>query len=483
MKNCEICGESFTRADNYKRHVLTYHTKPNDNRPKCSECETWLKSNTFLEKHLLKVHNIKPQQKPKPKPKQKTKQNPKQSNDNPQPSTSALSSGDRPPLKRKSEVIDPVKPKKARITMKHCSTCNLDIQKSVYSAHLRTNKHKENSSVMYKSNNIHITRCAFKKRIQTFKIVNLKKEELIFDEFFKEIKSSIKTLIEEHIKIHTLLKVNVELFGLYQLVKEDEIDSEIKSFNTKNETISQSSDLENIIQTWFNIITTKSEEFYEQNSGWSLLEILHLEININKSEPMKASGFTKLPKCISKKNAVVNVLSDDGRCFAYSIMSALFPTELNINYIYEYPDYRDHLNFNGIDLPMEFSNITKFEEQNDFSINVFGLNQSNTKVIGPLHHTKHRKLIHINLLYYVYRNKKHFVWIKDLSRLVGSQLSKHKARKFICDGCLLYFSSEQKLQNHQKDSCHKIKVTIPPEGKWKLFLVFTNVNSNENVFF
>lgn len=448
MKQCEICKRKFSRADNLKRHVINYHTNRNDNRRKCPVCETWFSSNTFLKKHLWKLHSI---------------------NDDPQPSTSsaAINSTVKPNLKRKSEIDNTLQPKKHRTSVIHCDVCNLDIVKSVYNAHVRTNKHKQNSSVVYTSNNIHIIKTAFKKRIQSFKIVNLKKEELLLEVFFKEIKTAIITLIEEHIKIHSCIKVNIELFALYELVKNDEIDTDIKSFNTKNDIMSVSSDLSNIIEKWYEIIKVKSEDFNEQNSGWSLLEILHMEVNINKYEPMKASGYTRIPKNIDKKNAVVNVLSSDGRCFAYAVMAALFPTDSRVNYINDYPDYRDHLDFTDIDLPMSFKNITKFENQNDISINVFGLNQSNTKIIGPLHHTKQRRERHINLLYYEYRLKKHYVWIKDLSRLVGRQLSKNKNRKHLCDGCLLYFARKSKLLDHQKHSCYKLKITLPSEGKSK----------------
>lgn len=463
MKNCEICKVRFSRADNLKRHMINYHSKQSDNRPKCPLCETWFKSNTFLKKHLLKLHRS--NDNPQPSTSSATLNS---IDHNPQPSTSSasLNSTDKPPLKRKSEINNSSQPKKKRRTaVIHCDVCNLDIKKNVYNAHLRTNKHKQNSSVLYKSNNIHIIKSVFKKRIQSFKIVNLNKEELIFDEFFKVIKTAIITLIEEHIKLFTTVKVNIELFGLYELIKKDEIDTDIKSFNTRNEIMSVSSDLNNIIETWFEIIKVKSEDFNEQNSGWSLLEILHMEVNINKYEPMKASGNTIVPKNIAKKNAVVNVLCSDERCFAYAILSALFPTDSSVNYIYDYPNYQDHLDFTDIDLPMSFINIAKFENQNDISINVFGLNQSNTKVIGPLHHTKHRKDRHINLLYYEYRLKKHYVWIKDLSRLVGRQLSKNKTKKYLCDGCLLYFMKKSKLLDHQKDNCHKLKITLPSEGK------------------
>lgn len=45
----------------------------------------------------------------------------------------------------------------------------------------------------------------------------------------------------------------------------------------------------------------------------------------------------------------------------------------------------------------------------------------------------------------------HYCWIKNLSRLVGQQISTHRSKIFICDFCLHYFHSEQKLVAHRED--------------------------------
>lgn len=47
----------------------------------------------------------------------------------------------------------------------------------------------------------------------------------------------------------------------------------------------------------------------------------------------------------------------------------------------------------------------------------------------------------------------HYVWIKDLSRLVCKQLSKEKIKKYICDRCLNYFGSAEKL-THELDTIY-----------------------------
>ncbi|XP_025161878.1 uncharacterized protein LOC112590209 [Harpegnathos saltator] len=70
----------------------------------------------------------------------------------------------------------------------------------------------------------------------------------------------------------------------------------------------------------------------------------------------------------------------------------------------------------------------------------------------------------------------HFVWNKNLSRLISWQLSKKKSKKYICDRCLHYFHSNE---NHIID-CNKLNdctVVLPTEdNKW---LSFTNYSRRE----
>lgn len=76
------------------------------------------------------------------------------------------------------------------------------------------------------------------------------------------------------------------------------------------------------------------------------------------------------------------------------------------------------------------------------SINVYCF--ENDK-IAPLEIAKDEKDTHVDLLYY----KNHYCWIKDLGKLVGSQVTKHKEKIQICKMCLNSFYSEAKLADHK----------------------------------
>ncbi|KYN23130.1 hypothetical protein ALC57_04454, partial [Trachymyrmex cornetzi] len=90
---------------------------------------------------------------------------------------------------------------------------------------------------------------------------------------------------------------------------------------------------------------------------------------------------------------------------------------------------------------------------------------------------------HVNLLYVEDDSAGHFALIKELFRLVRSQITRNKNRKYFCDRCLHYFNTNAKLETHNED-CEKINdctIRLPSEDdKW---LSFRNHCQKERVPF
>ena len=196
---------------------------------------------------------------------------------------------------------------------------------------------------------------------------------------------------------------------------------------------------------------------------------MFLEININKYSPLRGCSYMKLPSFIENKKAVVNIVNQDECCFAWAVTSALYPARANVCETSLYPHYFTVLNLVGIEFPVKVSGIPKFEILNDFYINVYGLDsvfenhQVKYHVVGPLYYSKKRMSKHVNLLLTTddETGNIHYCWIKNLSRLVSSQISAKAHKKFFCDGCLIYFSDETKLLRHQLNDCNHTYTTTP----------------------
>jgi hypothetical protein len=112
---------------------------------------------------------------------------------------------------------------------------------------------------------------------------------------------------------------------------------------------------------------------------------------------------------------------------------------------------------------MELDDIKKFEAANEnISINLFGLAEDNVTLIGPYYLTKQERPCHANLLLIMDGEKAHYTWIKNLSRVVSNQLSSYGHQVFICNACLLPFSSEASLISHKdRKDCFRTVINIP----------------------
>ena len=101
----------------------------------------------------------------------------------------------------------------------------------------------------------------------------------------------------------------------------------------------------------------------------------------------------------------------------------------------------------------------------------------------PLRKSKHsNRSCKIKLLLIEKEGVSHYCLINDISRLVASQVSKHKGKCFICDNCLNPFPTEESL-NKLKEYCDTnecIKINMPKKGS---VLKFKNYRNSEMVPF
>lgn len=256
------------------------------------------------------------------------------------------------------------------------------------------------------------------------------------------------------------IKCNLIFTAQYvQPVSEEE---SFKHFTTSNVAILQASDHQEALQRLLEQIYQRMDEFSERGSGWALKTVCNLTICINKYDALNAryGTFIDLPNVLKRKNAIINVKNRDNRCFAWAILSQMFPAQQNIESQNAYPqDVHSFFNFKGIQFPVKLNDISKFEKLNqNISINVFGLAlaDKNTTIV-PIYIIQQEKDMHANLLYLQNSNNRggHYFNIKNLSRLCRNQITKHTVTTHICTTCLNHFSSEDKLNQHKVDcSCH-----------------------------
>lgn len=358
--------------------------------------------------------------------------------------------------------------------MPFCTVCNVTVERSHWTGHLRSTNHK-NKNISHFCEGVEKIHSAFRSRIASYRIVDSNENNCSLELFLNNIQDKIKMLIDMSLQDHISIKVNFEYYALFLMVKNDS--QEMKSFCTKNFTLHQNYDSVLLMSKLKSMFLKKNEEFQDRDSGWTFLSSSHLEVNINKYQPLRGSSFIKLPNAIKSKKACVNIHNNDEYCFLWSIVAALYPAQSHPERVSSYPDFRNVLNVEDIKFPLNFLDIAQFEVNNpEIAINVYGL--KNNTVVGPLYKSKktlNREVI--RLLYLESNDLSHYCLIKDLPRLVKSQITKHHSKLHLCDDCLMFFDSSDKLSNH---SCGGVATELPPKGS---FIQFENYNRKQTMPF
>ena len=195
-------------------------------------------------------------------------------------------------------------------------------------------------------------------------------------------------------------------------------------------------------------IKERIDEFVRNGSGWVIHHFVRIDLGLLKYDPLKASSYVKLPDVLRRKHACVNVRNlEDNKCFLWCLLASLHPNESPPDRLQNYLDYEKEINMHNINYPVKVKDLQRFENQNqDIAINVFGFEDEK---IFPIRITeKENANHHVNLLMISDDNNSHYVWIKHFSRLVRSQTTKHKGKKWFCYFCLNGFVREDLLNNH-----------------------------------
>ena len=185
-------------------------------------------------------------------------------------------------------------------------------------------------------------------------------------------------------------------------------------------------------------------EFQMRGSGWQLHSVEKLEIFITKYTPLSGRSHKPLPKSIQNKKAVINMNNDDNQCFKWAITRALNPVDKHSIRVTKILKMQaEKLNWEGLEFPTKVKDIHKFEKRNNINVNVFSYDDE-TKKVYTLRLSKTNNDVLVNLFLY----DEHYSVVKDMSRLISSQLSKKEHKKYICERCLNAFGSEKALQTH-----------------------------------
>lgn len=222
-----------------------------------------------------------------------------------------------------------------------------------------------------------------------------------------------------------------------------------------------------------NELITKFESFNAKNSKLRFDKVIRVDIQSDKSNPLRGGTWIQLPSFIQSKKACINVKNiktnkfkcqklENLRCFEYALESMLRPaTDVCRATQYDITRYEGLLTNYPVAITRE--NIEKYENLLNVSINVYTVVEEE-KIYFDLAYKSYnldQKEKHVNLLLY----RDHVVGIKNLSALLKGQLFKRKVKMHICAKCHSNFPSMEKYEEHINSCIHnKTNIKMPKAG-------------------
>ena len=252
-------------------------------------------------------------------------------------------------------------------------------------------------------------------------------------------------------------------------LKEDKV-----YYNSGTHINLESKDVEKLIDLNVKKIIEALEVYQKNGSGWYFKEVHSLEIHTVDYNPMKGSSYISLPDWISNKKAIINIRNKDQKCFLWCILRYLYPNEKYVTRLTDLKRYEFSLNTEGINFATKLQHISKFEKLNPSlpGINVFSVNDN--KKSYPLRMAEKDCINTIDLFFYEEDGVSHYSLIKNVTRLVKTQLTSSKnGSVFICKKCFTHFTKYELLQKHISycSSNETVSVCTPPTN---MMLCFNN---------
>ena len=298
------------------------------------------------------------------------------------------------------------------------------------------------------------------------------------DKFLEYAKPPITNIFNSNRNIKTILYLYVEMT---QGEREEEF-----AFHSKGlKLILEGTDENEIYDEMAVEILEEVDKTREaEGSGWKFEKVIKLVLHTTRWEPVNAGSYIELPQELKNKKAIINMKNQDDKCFMWSVLRALNPKDKNAERIdNDLKNKVDTLNMEGIQYPVSFRGIDRFEHLNpEISISVLGYNEE--EKVYPLKVSKYTGCKHdIVLLLIKDGENSHYCLVKNISALFASQINNnHKGTRYYCLNCFNGFKSPDSLDKH-KEYCYNnecVKISMPPPNT---FLRFKNFRYSEKAPF
>ena len=210
---------------------------------------------------------------------------------------------------------------------------------------------------------------------------------------------------------------------------EKEDDYVDKAFNSRMTPVYMHSEMDSIVQEMVNYIEKQVDNPKLRDSKFVIDRILRTDISCHRLMLTRGSSFIKLPDGLASRKAILNPKNLDEKCFKWAVIAGLKWEEIDCHpeRVSKLRRYESEFDWSGITYPVSTKTISKFETRNGIGVNLLAID-GRTIYICRKGGDYERK---VNLMILEERERKHYVAIKSLERLLSMSINKYKEKKLL----------------------------------------------------
>ena len=217
-------------------------------------------------------------------------------------------------------------------------------------------------------------------------------------------------------------------------------------FNSRMLNVYSLSDMNEIVTAMITCMAQQIENPTLPDSKFVFDEVISMTIDFHRLNLTRGSSYLPLPDWLARKKAIINPCNEDLECFKWAVIAATRWEDIGKNpeRIMKLRKLEGDFDWTGIRFPVYIKDIAKFESRNQISINILAVEDRKIYI-----HRKGAPYDRIaNLMIITENNRKHYVAVKSLSRLLSSNNNKHNGAQYFCMNCLQGYSDEISRDEH-----------------------------------
>ena len=150
------------------------------------------------------------------------------------------------------------------------------------------------------------------------------------------------------------------------------------AFNSRMMTVYNLNDKNEMVTAMIEHMAQQIENPALRDSKFVFDRVLYMDMDFHRLNLTRGSSYILLPDWLTKKKAIINPRNSDMECFKWAVIAATKWEEIDRDHqrVSKLTRYENDFDWDGVEFPVSFRDIKKFESRNEITINILAVEES-----------------------------------------------------------------------------------------------------------